>query len=86
MRVAVFGTKAYDRRFLTEANAAFGHDLRFLEARLEPATVALAQGCDAICVFVNDSVDAAVLEALAAGGIRLIALRCAGFNNVDLAA
>lgn len=86
MRVAIFGTKAYDRRFLDMANAGFGHALRFLEARLDSTTAPLAQGCEAVCVFVNDSVDAAVLEALAAGGTRLVALRCAGFNNVDLAA
>ncbi|WP_137863590.1 MULTISPECIES: 2-hydroxyacid dehydrogenase [unclassified Sphingomonas] len=86
MRIAVFNTKPYDRRFLTEANAAFGHDLHFLEPRLEPATVSLAAGHRAVCVFVNDTVDAEVLEALASQDTKLVALRCAGFNNVDLAA
>ncbi|RYD54018.1 MAG: 2-hydroxyacid dehydrogenase [Sphingomonadales bacterium] len=86
MRVAIFGTKAYDRRFLNLANHAFDHALFFLEARLDTTTAALASGCEAVCVFVNDTVDATVLEALAAGGTRLVALRCAGFNNVDLAA
>jgi D-lactate dehydrogenase len=86
MRVAVFNTKAYDRRFLSAANAAFGHDLRFLEPRLDASTAPLATGYEAVCVFVNDTIDADVLETLAAGGTRLIALRCAGFNNVDLAA
>lgn len=86
MRVAVFNTKAYDRRFLTIANEGLDHDLLFLEPRLDLTTAPLAQGCGAVCVFVNDTIDAAVLEALAAGGTRLIALRCAGFNNVDLAA
>ncbi|HWU95057.1 MAG TPA: 2-hydroxyacid dehydrogenase [Sphingomonas sp.] len=86
MRIAVFNTKPYDRRFLGEANAAFGHDLHFLEPRLEPATAALAAGHQAVCVFVNDVVNAEVLEALAGQGTRLVALRCAGFNNVDLAA
>lgn len=86
MRVAVFNTKAYDRQFLTQANQAFGHDLTFLEPRLEQATVALAQGHDAVCVFVNDVVDARVLAVLADLGVRFVALRCAGFNNVDLAA
>ncbi|MBN8813228.1 MULTISPECIES: 2-hydroxyacid dehydrogenase [unclassified Sphingomonas] len=86
MRIAVFNTKPYDRRFLVEANAPYGHDLHFLEPRLEPATAALAAGHQAVCVFVNDTVDAEVLETLAAGGTRLVALRCAGFNNVDLAA
>jgi D-lactate dehydrogenase len=85
MRVAVFNTKPYDRRFLTEANID-GHELHFLEPRLDAATASLAAGHGAVCVFVNDIVDALVLEMLAAGGTRLVALRCAGFNNVDLAA
>ncbi|NIJ18396.1 D-lactate dehydrogenase [Sphingomonas naasensis] len=84
MRVAVFNTKGYDRRFLEAANRGFAHDLRFLEPRLEPATVPLAAGHQAVCVFVNDVLDREVLEALARGGTRLVALRCAGFNNVDL--
>lgn len=82
MRIAIFGTKGYDRRFLTAANR--GHDLHFLEPRLDVDTAALADGFDAVCVFVNDRLDAPVLEMLAAGGTRLIALRCAGYNNVDL--
>ncbi|MGK6319556.1 2-hydroxyacid dehydrogenase [Sphingomonas sp. DT-204] len=86
MRVAVFGTKPYDRRFLDTANAAFGHELVYLEPRLDASTVLLATGCEAVCVFVNDRADAEVLERLAAEGVRLVALRCAGFNNVDLAA
>ncbi|PJI86994.1 2-hydroxyacid dehydrogenase [Sphingomonas koreensis] len=86
MRVAVFGTKGYDRRFLSEANAAHAHELIFLEPRLDLSTAPLAAGCAAVCVFVNDCVDARVLEALAGSGVRLVALRCAGFNNVDLAA
>lgn len=86
MRVAVFNTKAYDRRFLTQANARFGHDLTFLEPRLDALTATLAAGHEAVCVFVNDGVDEAVLEALARVGVRLVALRCAGFNNVDLIA
>ncbi|WP_404339263.1 2-hydroxyacid dehydrogenase [Sphingomonas sp. MMS12-HWE2-04] len=86
MRIAVFGTKGYDRRFFTAANEAHGHDLLFLEPRLDALTSQLARGCGAVCVFVNDVVDGAVLATLAQGGTRLVALRCAGFNNVDLAA
>lgn len=86
MRIAVFNTKPYDRRFLVEANAAFGHDLHFLDPRLDATTASLAAGHQAVCVFVNDVVSAEVLEVLAGQGIRLVALRCAGFNNVDLAA
>jgi len=86
MRVAVFGTKPYDRQFLAAANRAFSHDLVFLEARLDATTAILANGFPAVCVFVNDIVDAGVLAHLAAGGTRLVALRCAGFNDVDVGA
>lgn len=86
MRVAVFGTKPYDRQSLESANTRFGHALTFLEPRLDADTVPLAHAFPAVCVFVNDLVDAAVLEALHAGGTRVVALRCAGHNNVDLAA
>lgn len=85
MKVAIFSTKPYDRRFLEEANGGL-HGLHFFEPHLTLETVALAHGYEAVCVFVNDTVDAAVLEELAAGGTRLVALRCAGFNNVDLKA
>lgn len=88
MKVAVFSAKPYDRLFLVAANAAAGsrHDIQFLEAHLEPSTVALAGNADAVCPFVNDQVDAKVLAALSRQGTRLIALRGAGFNNVDLEA
>jgi D-lactate dehydrogenase len=88
MQVAVFSTKPYDRRFLDAANAAGGgqHRLVYLEARLSPETVVLARGAGAVCVFVNDQADAAVLDQLAQAGVKLVALRAAGFNNVDLAA
>lgn len=86
MRVAIFGTKAYDRRFLEAANARFGFALNFLEPRLDAATAPLARGHEAVCVFVNDRVDAGVLALLREGGTRIVALRCAGYNNVDLRA
>src|ERR1044071_6992512 len=85
MKIAVFSAKRYDREFL-EAAAAGKHMLRFLEPHLSAETVSLAAGFDAVCVFVNDTLDAAVLETMAAFGVKLIALRCAGFNNVDLKA
>jgi len=84
MRVAVFSTKPYDRQYLSEANAAFGHDLVFLEPKLDLSTAPLADGFPAVCVFVNDKLDRPLLTQLAATGTRLVALRCAGFNNVDL--
>jgi D-lactate dehydrogenase len=85
MRVAVFSAKRYDRTFLTRANDS-GHRLDFLEARLSPETAPLAEGSDAVCPFVNDDLRAATIAQLAEAGVRLIALRSAGFNHVDLAA
>jgi D-lactate dehydrogenase len=84
MRVAVFSTKPYDRRFLEAANADAAHELVFLEPRLLPETAPLAAGFAGVCAFVNDQLDRVVLEALEAGGTRLVALRSAGFNHVDL--
>lgn len=83
MRVAIFSTKPYDQDFLTAANTH--HVLTFLEPRLTKKTVGLAIDHDAICVFVNDVISAEVLTELYRLGVRLIAMRCAGFNNVDLA-
>src|SRR4051812_21024749 len=86
MKTAVFSTRRYDQSMLTLANAAAKHDLRFLQDRLTMRTVALARGCEAVCVFVNDTVDAPVLAALAARGARLVATRSTGFNHIDTAA
>ncbi|MBX9944163.1 MAG: 2-hydroxyacid dehydrogenase [Reyranella sp.] len=84
MRVAVFSTKPYDRKFLDAANAEAGHELVYLESRLTLRTVTAAEGAEAVCAFVNDELDGSVIAALLQQGIRLIALRSAGFNNVDL--
>jgi len=86
MKVAVFSTKPYSQTFLEEANKSFGHELVFFESRLTEETTALAAGFPAVCVFANDRLNAPVLGELAVQGTRLVALRCAGFNNVDLAA
>ncbi len=84
-RVAVFDTKPYDRQWLeSEAGDDLGFD--FFEARLGPGTARLAAGYRHVCAFVNDDLSAPVLRQLAAGGVQLVALRCAGFNNVDLGA
>jgi D-lactate dehydrogenase len=83
MRVTVFSAKAYDRVSLDEANGG-RHDLVYLEPHLDAHTAALAGDSTAVCVFVNDTVSAPVIDQLAELGVRLIALRCAGFNNVDL--
>lgn len=86
MRVAVFSTKPYDQHFFSAANQNHHHELHFLEARLTQNTYALAADYPAICAFVNDELDAGVLIRLAKQGVKLIALRSAGFNNVDLTA
>ena len=88
MDVIVFSAKSYDRQFLAAANEAAGnpHRLSFLEVALSRDTAVLAGSASAVCIFVNDRADAAALEQLAAQGVRLLVLRSAGFNNVDLAA
>ena len=85
MRVIVFSTKPYDRQFLESANTSFNHDLTFLEARLTLETVELVKGYECVCAFVNDQLNSEVLGILANYGVQTVALRCAGFNNVDLA-
>ena len=88
LAVAFFDTKSYDRESFgaIELNGVERIDWQFHEFRLSASTVMVAKGCDAVCVFVNDVVDAEVLGGLADRGVRLIALRCAGYNNVDLKA
>lgn len=88
LKVSVFSTKPYDRRFLEEANEAGGYrqELVFFEPRLDLTTVPLAHDSAAVCAFVNDDLGRPVLAELAARGTKLVALRSAGFNNVDLEA
>lgn len=84
MRVAVFSTKRYDRSSLDAANGDGRHELAYFEPRLVVETAPLAAGYDAVCAFVNDRLDREVLQALRDGGTKLIALRSAGYNHVDL--
>jgi D-lactate dehydrogenase len=84
MKVAFFSTQSYDRHYFNQYNS--GQDLVFFEAPLNEQTVNLAAGFTCVCAFVNDVLSAPVIEKLAAQGVRLIALRCAGYNQVDLAA
>lgn len=84
MRIAVFSTKPYDRSSLDEANRSHGHDLTYFESRLTPDTVSLADDFEGVCAFVNDQLDAGVIESLAKKGTRILLLRSAGFNHVDL--
>lgn len=83
-KVAFFDTKPYDVESFNRTNADYGFEFHFYQERLSLKTEPLARGCDVVCVFVNDEVNSAVVDALHKDGIRLIALRCAGFNNVDL--
>ena len=86
MKTAVFSARRYDKTLLARANQDAGHELRFFEDRLTLASASLAEGCEAVCVFVNDSVDAQVLAALARQGTRLVATRSTGYNQIDVAA
>ena len=88
MRTAVFSARPYDRRFLDEArrSAGFAFELVYFDAALTADTAALAAGCQAVCVFVNDHLDADTLAAVSGLGVGAVLLRCAGFNNVDLVA
>jgi D-lactate dehydrogenase len=86
MHVVAFSAKPYDRAFLSAAAEGGPHTLIFHEARLSPASTALAEGAQAVCAFVNDDLGRETLEALKARGVELLALRSAGFNHVDLEA
>jgi len=81
-KVAFFSTQPYDRKFFE--NSTDKHEIEFFETRLNRKTVNLVQGFDAVCVFVNDHIEEEVLRNLKEQGVGLVALRCAGFNNVDL--
>lgn len=85
MKIAVFSTKSYDKEFLEKENPG-QYQFSYFEPHLSSETAALAQGHEVVCVFVNDVVNAEVVASLAKLGIKLLALRCAGFNNVDLKA
>ncbi|MBO5110154.1 MAG: 2-hydroxyacid dehydrogenase [Clostridia bacterium] len=84
MKIAFFDTKPYDRPAFDSRSESSGIQFKYFEAKLNEDTVDLARGYDGVCVFVNDTVNANVIDRLADMGIRLLALRCAGFNNVDM--
>ncbi len=85
-KIAFYDAKSYDRTWFDRAGPRAGLTLLYLETRLTPDTAVLARGCDAVCAFVNDDLGARTLSVLAENGVRAAALRCAGYNNVDLAA
>lgn len=84
MRIVMFSAKSYERQVFSESNAVHGHELILQKSQLNRETAMLAKGSGAVCAFVNDELDAPVIHQLADGGTKLIAMRCAGFNNVDL--
>ena len=87
MKVAVYSAKQYDVESFSKVDKErFPIDYKFYDEKLTIDTISLAKGCEAVCVFVNDNVTKEVVDALYEAGIKLIALRCAGFNNVDLKA
>ncbi|WP_082215242.1 2-hydroxyacid dehydrogenase [Dyadobacter psychrophilus] len=86
MKILFFSAKPYDRTFFEQHNERYGFELEFLETHLGPHIVEAVQDQIAVCVFVNDKVNAEVIAVLAEKGVKIIALRCAGFNNVDLEA
>ncbi len=86
MRIAFFDTKPYDKTFFDAANSRYGFGIDYYETRLTVASARMAIGHEAVCAFVNDDLNARTVAELAQAGVKLIALRCAGYNNVDLAA
>ncbi len=84
MKIAFFDAKPYDKPSFDKYGADAGFDIKYFETKLNSDTVELAAGYEAVCVFVNDTVDAAVIDRLCELGVKIIALRCAGFNNVDM--
>ncbi|WP_418407456.1 2-hydroxyacid dehydrogenase [Alistipes sp.] len=86
MKITFFGTQPYDRESFDRANAAFGFEFNYHRSHLNANNALLAKGADAVCIFVNDTADTDTIRQLAEMDVKLIALRCAGFNNVDLKA
>lgn len=84
IKIAFYDTKEYDKKFFNEYNKKYGYEINYIKEKLSEKTAHMAKGYDAVCVFVNDTVDEKTINILKEYGVKLIALRCAGFNNVDL--
>lgn len=85
-KIAFFGAKPYDIASFDKVNEKYNYDIRYYKGHLNPNNVVLTQDTDVVCIFVNDTADVAVIDAMVDNGVKLLALRCAGFNNVDLKA
>lgn len=83
-KIAFFGTKPYDEKSFNKVNEKYGFEIKYFKGHLNRNNVMLTQGADVVCIFVNDTADADVIRAMADNGVKLLALRCAGYNNVDL--
>lgn len=86
MKISLFSAKQYDKDYFEKVNKSFGFEIEYFDTHLGPHIINAIEDTDAVCVFVNDKIDAKVIESLAAKRVKIIALRCAGFNNVDLEA
>ena len=84
IKIAFFDTKEYDRKSFDEYEKAGEIEFKYLDTKLNEDTAGLAKGCDVVCVFVNDTVNATVIDKLEEYGVKMVALRCAGYNNVDI--
>ena len=85
-RIAFFDTKSYDEESFNKINEKYNFEIKYFKGHLNRNNVILTKEADAVCIFVNDIADAEIIDALAENGVKLIALRCAGFNNVDISA
>lgn len=85
-KIAFFGSQPYDKASFKRINEEFGFDLRFYKGNINANNIVLTEGCDAVCIFVNDDANEEILQGLANNGVKILALRCAGYNNVDLKA
>jgi len=86
VKITFFGTKPYDRIWFEPLGKEYGVEIHFVESRLNWETAVLAKGCEGVCIFVNDTADKKAIDVLCDLGVKVIFLRCAGFNNVDLKA
>ena len=84
IKIAFFDTKDYDQEFFNEYNKNYNYEITYFESKLNAETAPLAKGFDVVCIFVNDTADKKTLDLLNENGVKVLALRCAGFNNVDL--
>ena len=86
LRIAFYGTQPYDRKTFDKINEGFGFEIKYFLANIHHDNLILSKGCEVVCVFVNDNIDADTIAQFKENGVKLIALRCAGFNNVDMEA